>query len=158
MKFLEKHAVRVTCCSSTHRLPAAHVAGGGRGFLPDIDQHKPTSHRPQCDSEDSISARDRCVGGMLYRHYIKDVGPNGFAVVGASLAGRGDRGYHFEGRDGRLGQLQRRMTSMSQLRHRMIADMTAAGFSASTKEVARPSADAYRTYPPMPRRAQSLAA
>ena len=40
--------------------------------------------RLECDSKDSISASDGCVGGMRYRQYIKDVGLNGFAVVGAS--------------------------------------------------------------------------
>jgi hypothetical protein len=60
---------------------------------------------------------------MCCRHYVKDVGPNGFAVLGAA-----SRDEAIEG-DGRLGQLQRRTTSMSQLRDRMIADMTAAGWT-----------------------------
>jgi hypothetical protein len=63
------------------------------------------------------------------------VGLNGSAVVGASLAGGTDRGYLLEGRDRRLGWLEQRMTSMSALRERMIADMTSAGLAASTKAV-----------------------
>ena len=53
----------------------ADLALGGQRFAirgkPDVGEGRVLGG--ECDSEDSISFRDRCVGGMRCRHFIKDV-------------------------------------------------------------------------------------
>src|SRR5215471_12888082 len=79
---------------------------------------------------------------MRYRCNVKAVGLNGFAVVGASLMVCGDQGSRCEAIEGISSKAGTDVpdawnggSSMTELRESMIADMTAAGLSAATKEV-----------------------
>src|SRR5690242_8835504 len=88
-----------------------------------LDRTCARDERADCDSKDSISTRDEYTGGMFCRHYIKDVGLNGFAVGVARRQVRGWAGGVVSCGRHMPVLSARRTTTMTPLRKRMIDDM-----------------------------------